>query len=232
MMLFFFTGIFALLVLILILETSVGYILRYVESKNKNTYAQTDHKKNIQMEWNVVSIIITTILTIYGIVNMSIDLPCDDSMITTDRHHIIPLIFFVSYLLYDILKHNLQSDMRYHHILGIVATVMTVCIDYNYGIRLILAGLFTELSTIPLTATYLTNGLIKTILMMIFVLTFFLVRIVYMPLLFFNMRNCLSSTPIFLISGTMVMLINVLNTYWFVLICKKTYRMMVRGKAE
>jgi hypothetical protein len=227
MMLFFFTGIFVLLVLLLILETGVGYILRYVRLKNKETCDQDS-----QMKWNIVSILTTTILSIYGIVNMSIDLPCDDPMITTDRHHNIPLVLFVSYLLYDILKHNIQSDMMYHHILGIVATFITVFINYTYGIRLILAGLFTELSTIPLTATYLTNGMTKTIFMMIFVLTFFLTRNVYMPLLFFNMRKCMSSTPIFLISWIIVLLINVLNTYWFILICKKIYKRMVRGKAE
>lgn len=129
-------------------------------------------------------------------------------------------VLLVSYFLCDIMTNVVTPVMVFHHTMGIF------WIGYYYYASTytfyILALFATEASTIFLALSQLfpRDSKIKTILLVVFAIVFFICRIVLIPVLMMITLSVEPSHRLYAPLGSMIGLL-VLNAYWFVLIARK-----------
>ena len=129
-------------------------------------------------------------------------------------------VLLVSYFLYDIMTNVVTPVMVFHHAMG-----MSWIGYYYYASTYtfyILALFVTEASTIFLALSQLfpRDSKIKTVLLLVFAIVFFICRIVLIPALMMITLSVEPTHRLYAPLGSMIGLL-VLNTYWFVLIARK-----------
>lgn len=191
--------------------------------------------------WNITSIIFFIFISSYGIY-YSYDVLIDyiTNLLYFDIHliniklkldflnstpyfynHLYIVSYLVSYFMYDLLFNKLNRDFIFHHIMILGSLVLYVLSEkYTFYVYILI---MTEISSIFLTLTHLANNnIIKKIYIVLFVITFFLIRLclVGITLLIIFRFESYSDKVVLLPPYISIYL---LNLYWFRLIVKKAY---------
>lgn len=129
-------------------------------------------------------------------------------------------MLIITYFLYDIFVNRPRKEYMVHHFISIVS-IMVYLFTQSY-VFYICCGLFTEFSTIFLSISGLfeTNGYFKKFLLGEFALTFFICRILFIPIVmiinFYIETGTKQLVVLVLFSAIYAM-----NTYWFLQIVQK-----------
>jgi len=130
------------------------------------------------------------------------------------------IIISMGYSIHDIFYgiYEKRYDLLFH---GLLFTIASLYMYINNGIYPYLIVI--ELSTLFLNFLYTKN----TCIIILFILTFFICRIIYAPYLVYQLfvyYDISMFIKILLCMGS------VLNFYWFYLIIKKTYNVFIKSK--
>lgn len=136
----------------------------------------------------------------------------------------LTVLMFLSYLAYDAVFHKLSIEHYIHHSLGFFSVSAIFFSGSNYGAYFISIGLLIELSTVPMNLIFVTSGKTKDILMGMFVITFFIVRPIFMFSMLSKMVECKPQTNVEWFGFGAFIALYLLNLYWFILLCRKVWR--------
>jgi hypothetical protein len=206
-----------------ITETLIKYILKFlgytdIEEKNLS-------RGQYVRQYNILSMIITGILSYTSYLKYNSYLTCDMIYNYDSEQVFFQITLLFSYFMYDIIFHKLTIEYYFHHTLGIIPVLMIVFFDVKFFPYYFLGGLITEFSSVPLALTYITSGLTKKITQIIFAITFFLVRPVFLSIILKKLLACYNDDPCYIAGLVILALLYVLNIYWFLFICRKIYRL-------
>jgi hypothetical protein len=232
----FFTYIFSLMILFGVSYIVLKYILRFCDCKN------TDSKKtkgrSMTTQWIVISSIVTTYLGITPLLKHGYfvnHITCEKLLSTTSSsmNESIPLLaVFVAYLWYDLMFNNISYMYVCHHLICCLPVIWVVCIDHTPGIMFSEILMIAEISTIFLNLKMITNGIINKILSLVFMITFILIRPIYMPQVLFKMFECWEQNFTYNVIIVAFVSLMIMNFYWSVLIIRKGIKSCINIKSE
>ncbi len=126
----------------------------------------------------------------------------------------ISLIVLVVYLIFDLCANKCKNDIKIHHFTVLLVATLSFYFEYMHSVGALL--LLNEISTIFLNMLKLNDE--KPIaITTLFVITFFIFRVLLIPITLFIIFSCDSSYfVLFAIS-----IHAILNFYWFIKILKK-----------
>lgn len=150
---------------------------------------------------------------------------CATLIFIPNNSYALGILFTCSYLLYDLFHNHKEFDksMKIHHISNIIS-LLTGALS-GIGQYILFHCLLNEVSTIFLNLMYLTRRgkIANKISTGLFVITFFLVRIILLSWLYWNILSCLTWNfpPIGLFLIFLYTIHYSVNLYWGYLIWRK-----------
>src|SRR5436305_212351 len=135
---------------------------------NNNSYNEdpkTSNKSHKTRQWNIIAALVTLFIAIASIIitfNTDIDNCFDtdapDTLFAKYSRH--TMMVMLSYFVYDIMFHKLDTPFYLHHILGLTSILYALYIKHSilyYTVRVVVI----ELSTPPLFMIHLSSGILK-----------------------------------------------------------------------
>lgn len=180
-----------------------------------------------------LSSIITIILVYYGFdqyIVLSSNASCSEIRDYDINEHFFTMLLFIAYLVHDMIFHKLPLQSIVHHIFCCVSVTAILISRSKYGMYFATASMLVELSTPALNLIYLTKGTLNTISLILFGITFTIVRPIYMLLIILKMVQCGLEFNVEIFGFIIFIALYILNLYWFVLLIRKMYRKLFNHK--
>jgi hypothetical protein len=208
-------------------EGIIKYVLKYYQYMDINKHKLAKNQSTRQ--GNILSIIITSILSILAINNIILNPTCH-YIKSYDPHTVfIPMMLLFTYFAYDMIFGTPQRLHILHHMIGFFAIYMSFYSGYNFIAYYTFACFVTEISTVPLVMSHITKGKFKEFWMLLFAITFTIVRPLYLLSVINDSIKCFEYEYINVIIIVSLIALYSLNMYWFYLICDKMYRKIINS---
>ncbi len=223
--------IFRIVTLWLLEKKLIKRILKYYAYTDIHDHALM--RGNSTRQWNIASVIIVSELLTHCILNYVQIINCEEVMNYDNDKGFTTITLFLSYIAYDLMFHKLTIEFYIHHILGFLTVLYVFLTNYKYGIYVTMLCILTEVSTIPLTMIYLTSGKIRITFTIIFSIIFFIARPCYLLYVLSLIHLCFVYEFTYLFSYMVVLIIYILNIFWFLKIIRKIFNnMCVKEKKQ
>src|SRR5579872_624955 len=162
------------------------YVCKILGSKNTGPSSTGD--RSMTTQWLIISTLINIYLGGSSLLKHGYyvnHVTCDVLDNADISQLILPLSVFVSYLLYDLLHNSIGNIMKLHHFICILPVIWFIMISHSAG------ALFTEIIMIAEISTVCLNlKLFSGLFTPVFVISFYLLRPLYMPQVFLKVLEC------------------------------------------
>ena len=217
--------IFVGLIFYKLLDIVINFLLKFYKSSENNKL----------LRYTYISLFATLYFSITGTINYKHFENCIDMNDQYDTRRLkISFALFISYILYDMIFNEIACIYYSHHFITSFPLILAIVIDHKETIYITISLFITEYSTVILNLIYLSTGKIKAFLEIIFAFIFFFVRPVYISYILIFLIKCIPNDPIDILSHIVLMIIVlilfVINIYWFICICFKIYKKIIKIK--
>ncbi len=194
------------------------FVLKYNFSEMFQRMGYLKPKSN-NLSWNLSSIIFCMVLSYVGLNFVFHDIDTVNYGKFLNVSNTIGMLA-LAYFSFDLITNDMKIDAMFHHILGILFVFIHIYYqDFTYYFC---TGMITEISTIflSLPAFVSRDGMARKVIMVFFVISFFLSRMILIPYILVMAYLNESGMRLGIISTSFLVLF-ALNAYWFVFIIKK-----------
>lgn len=220
----FFIVLFALVGCFAITERLIKLIIELFFSMMGVKFLTDDKKlKNGESttQWNILSVIILSFLTFNVLTHHHIHNQCESIYGYQAHDSFVPLVIFSAYIVFDLLFHKMLPLTYFHHAIGLIPILIIFLTKYQPGSYYAVTALLTEISTIPLGLIYVVSDRWKPHFKILFALTFFLARPVFLSYVIMITYKCMLDDITYIVCIVFLTMLYCLNMYWFIGIYKK-----------